>query len=93
MIRSFADRRTAALFIGQQGKGISSSLAERAKSKLALVNAALNLADLRSPPSNRLEALRGTRTGQYSVRVNDQWRICFVWREGDAYEVEFCDYH
>jgi proteic killer suppression protein len=93
VIRSFADKRTAALSTGQYGKGISPALAERAKARLLMIDAALNLTDLRNPPGNRLEALRGDRAGQHSVRVNDQWRICFVWREGDAHRVEFCDYH
>jgi len=93
VIRSFADKRTAALFAGQYGKGLSPALAERTAAKLRQINAAASLSFLRVPPGNRLEALRGNRAGQYSVRVNDQWRICFVWREGNAYEVEFCDYH
>ncbi len=61
--------------------------------KLALLDAAASLDFLRSPPGNRLEALRGDRAGQHSIRVNDQWRLCFVWRDGDVFEVEFCDYH
>lgn len=58
-----------------------------------MLNRAVNLADLRVPPGNRLEALVGDRAGQHSIRINDQWRICFIWREGDAYEVEITDYH
>lgn len=61
--------------------------------KLLLLDGAESLADLRSPPGNRLERLRGTRAGQYSIRINDQWRICFSWRDGDAYDVEIVDYH
>ncbi|WP_420541377.1 type II toxin-antitoxin system RelE/ParE family toxin [Phreatobacter oligotrophus] len=58
-----------------------------------MLDTVTRLDDLRVPPGNRLEALKGDRTGQHAIRVNDQWRICFVWRDGDAYEVEFCDYH
>jgi proteic killer suppression protein len=61
--------------------------------KLELLNAATSLMDLTVPPNNRLEALRGNRRGQHSIRVNDQWRVCFVWRDGDAHEVEVVDYH
>ncbi len=61
--------------------------------KLFLIDTVTQLADLRVPPGNRLEALQGSRSGQHSIRVNEQWRICFIWREGDAYDVEFCDYH
>jgi proteic killer suppression protein len=61
--------------------------------KLELLNAATSLRDLSVPPANHLEALKGTRKGQHSIRVNDQWRLCFVWRNGDAYEVEVVDYH
>ena len=93
MIRSFADKRTFALFNGLHGKGVSPTIAERARAKLLMVDAALSLSDLRNPPGNRLEVLSGDRAGQYSIRVNLQWRICFNWREGDAHEVEFCDYH
>ena len=61
--------------------------------KLRMLNNARSLQDLRSPPGNRLEKLKGNRAGQYSIRINDQWRICFVWRSGDAFEVEIADYH
>lgn len=93
MIRSYADKRTAALHRGIATKGIPADVARRAKSKLALIDAAVTLDFLRRPPSNHLEALRGNRIGQHSIRVNDQWRICFRWDEGDAHDVEFCDYH
>lgn len=93
MIKGFHDKRTAALFQGLTPKGIGADVTQRAKAKLDLIDAAVTLEFLRSPPGNRLEALRGDRAGQHSIRVNDQWRICFVWRGGDAYEVEFCDYH
>jgi len=64
-----------------------------ARRKLRMLNNAQSLSDLRVPPGNRLEALKGDRTGSYSIRINDQWRICFAWREGDVYEVEIVDYH
>jgi proteic killer suppression protein len=64
-----------------------------ARRKLVMLNAARSLLDLRAPPGNRLELLRGKRVGQYAIRINEQYRICFIWREGDAYEVEICDYH
>jgi proteic killer suppression protein len=66
---------------------------KRALRKLLLLNAAVDLQELRVPPGNRLEKLRGDRRGQHSIRINDQWRVCFVWREGNAYEVEIADYH
>jgi toxin HigB-1 len=81
------------LFAGQFVKGVPITAAERAKRKLSLIDAAGTLAFLRVPPGNQLEALQKDRAGQHSIRVNDQWRICFRWRDGDAYEVEFCDYH
>lgn len=61
--------------------------------KLRMINNAVNLNDLRIPPANRLEKLRGDRDGQHSIRINDQWRICFIWQKGDAYDVEITDYH
>ncbi|KAA0680378.1 type II toxin-antitoxin system RelE/ParE family toxin [Roseomonas genomospecies 6] len=93
MIRSFADARTAALFQGLAAKGFPADLRRRAKMKLDLLHAATTLDFLRSPPGNRLEALKGDRGGQHSVRINDQWRVCFVWRDGDAHDVEITDYH
>jgi proteic killer suppression protein len=64
-----------------------------ARKKLELLNAATSLGDLRTPPGNRLEALKGNHQGQHSIRINEQWRLCFMWREGDAYDVEIVDYH
>ena len=93
MIRTFADRRTAALFADVPIKGVPANLRRRARAKLVALNSATDIRDLRAPPGNRLEALKGDRLGQWSVRVNDQWRICFAWRGGDAFDVEFCDYH
>ena len=93
MIRSFADKRTAAIFSGQAVRGLPYEVQRLARGKLLAIDAAVALRDLRTPPGNRLQLLRGDRQGQHSVRVNRQWRICFVWRAGDATEVEFVDYH
>ena len=93
MIRSFADKRTAAIFMEQPARGIGESLARAAKRKLDLLHAASRVEDLSSPPGNRLEKLRGDRAGQWSIRVNDQWRICFGWDGIDAVEVALVDYH
>ncbi len=93
MIRSFADKRTAALFSGNAVKGIATQVQRRALAKLQMLDAAIRLEDLRVPPGNRLEALKGDRVGQYSIRVNDQWRICFVWRKGEAWDAALVDYH
>ena len=92
MIRSFRDKRTAALFSGRITKGTPPDLARRAFVKLAMIDEAERLSDLAVPPGNRLEALTGDRAGQYSIRVSGKWRLCFVWRDG-AEDVEFCDYH
>ena len=93
MIRSFRDKRAAAIFAGFAVRGLPPQIQRRAREKLLMVDAAKELADLRVPPGNRLEPLRGGREGQHSIRINDQWRICFRWRDGDAWEVEICDYH
>jgi proteic killer suppression protein len=93
MIKSFADKRTAALFLDHPTKDLPADIRKLARAKLMAIDQAQALDDLRSPPANRLEALRGGRAGQYSIRVNDRWRICLVWQDGDAYDVEFLDYH
>ena len=93
MIKTFADKRTVALFVDAPAKGVPADVHKRARQKLMALHAAQTIDDLRVPPANRLEALKGSRAGQHSVRVNDQWRLCFVWDDGDAYDVEFCDYH
>lgn len=93
MIKSFADKATAALFHGRGHRKIPSDIRRTALRKLLQINAAAELGFLRVPPGNRLERLKGDRTGQYSIRINDQWRVCFVWRDGHAFEVEITDYH
>ena len=93
MIRSFADKRTKAVFENVPVKGLGQDVRRAARKKLLMLDRARSMGDLRVPPGNRLEALRGVRAGQHSTRVNGQWRICFVWREGDAYHVEITDYH
>lgn len=79
--------------IGTYIKGLALQVQSRARAKLLAIDAARHLNDLRVPPGNRLEALKGNRAGQHSLRINDQWRICFVWRNGDAWDVEIVDYH
>ena len=92
LIKSFSDKETASLF--KNGHSRKFSTIERiALRKLDMINAAVNVETLKIPPGNRLEALKGTRQGQYSIRVNDQWRICFKWQGCDAYDVEIVDYH
>lgn len=93
MIKSFRDKRTAAAFEGRTPKGFQADIVSVARRKLRLIDAAHDLNDLRVPPGNRLEALKGDRAGQHSIRVNDQWRVCFIWTEGGAEEVEITDYH
>ncbi len=93
MIKSFADKRTAAIFAGLCPKGTPADVANTARRKLAMIDRAVDLEDLRSPPGNRLEALKGDRQEQHSIRVNDQWRLCFRWADRAAEDVEFCDYH
>lgn len=93
MIKSFADKRTAVIFAGYAVRGLPWQLQGRARAKLLALDAAKQLDDLRVPPGNRLEALHGDRRGQHSIRINDQWRICFVWRNSEASDVEIVDYH
>ena len=93
MIASFRDKETATVWTGQRSRRLPWDIQAPALRKLRLLNNARRLADLRVPPANRLEALKGQRSGQHSIRINDQWRICFIWREGHAHEVEIVDYH
>lgn len=93
MIKSFADKETERLFRGRKSKAVPTELRERALSKLLVLNAATNVEDLRAPPGNRLEKLRGDREGQWSIRVNRQYRVCFSWIGADAHDVEITDYH
>lgn len=93
VIKSFACRNTERLFHLERVRSIPPDLHRIALRKLTMVHAASRLESLRVPPGNRLEVLRGNRAGAHSIRINDQWRICFVWRDGNAYEVEIVDYH
>jgi toxin HigB-1 len=93
MIRSFRNPDTERLFARQGSRRLPPEVQGVALRKLVLLHGAGALIDLRLPPGNRLEKLRGDRAGQYSIRINDQYRICFEWREGDAYNVEIADYH
>ncbi len=93
MIVSFGDKATALVFAGGLPRGMGRELAVAARRKLAAVDAAEKLEDLRLPPGNRLEALRGDYAGRYSIRINGQWRLVFVWRTDGAHEVEIVDYH
>jgi proteic killer suppression protein len=93
MIKSFRDAETERVFNRQFSRRLPNDIQAVALRKLRMLANAHDVVDLRSPPGNRLERLGGERAGQYSVRVNDQWRICFRWSEGDAHEVEICDYH
>ena len=92
MIRSFADRETERLFRRERSR-VPADLRRRPLRKLLLLHAATDINQLRVPPGNRLVALEGDRAGQHSIRINRQWRICFRWHEGDAYDVEITDYH
>ncbi len=93
MIRSFATKETAALFANQRVRRFAADWLPVARRKLALLNRVVNVEELRIPPGNRLERLGGDRAGQWSLRINDQWRLCFEWRDGHAWEVEIVDYH
>lgn len=93
MIQSFADKDTEKLFNGRRVKKYSSDLSERALQKLLMLNAANQISDLRMPPGNHLEALVGDRKGQHSIRINDQYRICFVWTAAGPRDVQIVDYH
>lgn len=101
MIESFLDKRTAAIFLGHEVRGLPREIQTIARRKLKVIDAALSIDSLRVPPGNRLESLKGNRKGQWSIRINDQWsirindqwRICFKWHDGSAFDVEIADYH
>ena len=93
MIVSFASRETEELFNDQRPKRLPADILRVARRKLLMLNAANRLTDLKAPPGNRLEPLYGARKGQHSIRINDQWRVCFRFESGHAYEVEITDYH
>ena len=93
MIKTLADKVTAAVFAGEQVRKLPSEIQQTARRKLKLIDATTSLAALRVPPGNRLEALKHDRKGQHSIRINDQWRICFRWESDGASSVEIVDYH
>ena len=93
MIRTFADKEAEKIWHGDPSRRLPGDIQAVARRKLRMLHNAANLDDLRVPPANRLEALKGDRKGQHSVRINDQWRLCFRWKDGDAHDVEIVDYH
>lgn len=93
MVKSFKDKETEKVYSREGSSKLPRNIQQVALRKLRMINNAKNLNDLRIPPANRLEKLKGAREGQYSIRINDQWRICFTWKEADAYDVEITDYH
>jgi toxin HigB-1 len=93
MIKTWADREAEKVFNNAVSRRLGPDVSRVARRKLKMLNAATTLADLRVPPGNRLEALKGSRNGQHSIRINGQYRVCFRWREGDAFDVEIVDYH
>lgn len=93
MIKSFRDKETEKVYGREGSNKLPRDIQQVALRKLRMINNAKNLNDLRIPPANRLEKLKADREGQYSIRINDQWRICFTWQEGDAHDVEITDYH
>jgi proteic killer suppression protein len=93
MIQTFADKQTAAIFNGLEVRKLPKTIQATARRKLKLIDSAAMLESLRVPPGNRLEQLKGDRAGQWSIRINDQWRICFTWRDGHAFDAAIVDYH
>ncbi len=93
MIKSFRDKETEKVYSRERSAKLPGDIQQIALRKLRMINNAQDIHDLRIPPSNRLEKLGGNRKGQYSIRINDQWRICFVWQDNNAYNVEITDYH
>jgi proteic killer suppression protein len=93
MIKGFREKETEKIFNRQRSRKLPEDIQQVALRKLRMLNRSQTLQDLRTPPANRLEKLTGDRAGQHSIRINAQWRICFIWQDGDAYEVEIVDYH
>ena len=93
MIKSYNSRETEKIWQGNFSKGYPGDIQDLARKKLRMLNNSYNLNDMRIPPSNRLEKLKGDRKGQFSIRINNQWRICFIWKNNDCYSVEITDYH
>ena len=93
MIRNFADKEAQRIWSGTASRHLPGEIQHIARRKLRMLDNAAALSDLRIPPANRLEALKGSRKGQYSIRINDQWRICFRWNGGDAFDLAIVDYH
>jgi len=93
VIKSFGEKETRKIWQGRYSKRLPRDIQQLARRKLRLINNARTLTDLRLPPANRLEPLRGQRAGQHSIRINDQWRICFIWKAGHVFDVEIVDYH
>jgi len=93
VIRAFADKEAAKIWQGTPSRKLPADIQQVARRKLRMLNNAATLDDLRVPPANRPEALKGDRKGQHSIRINNQWRICFQWKEGDALDVQIVDYH
>lgn len=92
-IKTFGDKVTAAAFLGLPVRAIPPAIRKRTQAKLAQIHNAATLEDLRVPPGNMLELLQGDRRGWHSIRINEQWRVCFLWKEGNAFDVEIVDYH
>ena len=93
MIVSFGSKETRKIWDGERIKGLTTDLQEIARRKMRMLNNSQSIIDLKIPPSNRLEKLKGDREGEYSIRINEQWRLCFIWHEGNAFDVEIVDYH
>jgi len=93
VIKTFKDAETHKIYHRERSRKLPSDMQQVALRKLRMINNAININDLRLPPANRLEKLSGNREGQYSIRINSQWRICFQWKNGDAFNVEITDYH
>lgn len=93
MIKDFGDKETEKIWIGKRSKKLPNEIQNISRRKLRMINNAQNLSDLRIPPANRLEKLKGSLTGYYSIRINNQWRVTFLWENNDAFDVQIVDYH